>query len=1028
MFKFLTENLDLILSSDDRRETIRLKKKDFFHKNSLKSSENFTLKELAFNTLRYLIDNYRIKSEDDIIKYIESSAFISYYITKRNIEALIGLIKPPQSTILSPKDLGQLKTQDFLRKTEQQFIDRAREIIETDLEEQREKLNSERQELEELRIQTEKHFEEAQYESQLDLLPTTINPEDYVVYEELGEQIASSAVMNWWHKLGLIEDPFPTKFGLSRIPENKYEKVVVHTQIFIDYLKIINDSPKMLFGKTILIHGLFGAGKTTFLQYISYKLAPHKILPLYVVLDPIGDIDIIRQNFYSETFNLISNSMRRRGLGDPRSQGPMLDRNTIANTLIYLSKEAQIDGFVLTIDGLHKAESTLESTLEFFKQLQNFHEYMENYGVNICIFIAGSPLWLRRITQNAAFSGSYYKIDEVTSISFDEAYSLLIKRIQAYKRPDIEVFFEKDSVRVAYDSILKNQGGTVTFRSFLDYVIPRLEKGDFKGVGLSVSVDLEIIRQIDRELLGSIMRDSYKLYNQLTRDSVKLRQACAYALLQIFKNRHFGEWNDGFTSNKGAFYILRKTQLIRRFYTEKGLGWTLSDEFVPILDNLLEQGYPPSIVFKAFSIDATAPSESSLRKDIILESGEDFLAKWESEWPEIVSYIKNFLEDHKLISANIAEGTNKDVCSECRSSILHLITCAQIVLKNKETPEEWLDSTWLDIPPLRIIKSIILQEKLAPSERMEYYNRYCTSASFMLEILNQLLDVNRLVNILTSKNGTEEMRALMRAGVYLNDGDFDSAIEEVNSKIEERIRTVFHLSFSLHYGNNYLNKLPRHIQERIEDTPKKGPPGLKREIDVNLFYHFSRSEYAEIVNEKRHWQTFFNKIFAPNKRDKIVEMLQLTFSLDNRIQHRDRADYFRILREEIRKVIINADYLLYALAETLNLSINPEGFSHELKENINHIKVSFNSRRLNAAHLFKLPRINALDISKRLMSVKRKYNFSHELAISTLLNCTFSEAFIILSILVKNGRIIVDPCPESRMYLHLTPVEKARAQ
>ena len=298
MQKFLLENLELILSKDDRKETIRLKKKEFFNKNRLKSSENFTLKELAFNTLRYLIDNYQIKSEEDLLNYVESSSFINNFITKRETEALTGLIKPPQSQILSPGDLGKLSRQDFLRKTEEQFLEKARSLAETDLEEQRKKMieevNQERKEFEALIRETEKKFEEStQLTSQLDDLSNTINPGDYILYKEPKEEKEKRNGINWWQQLGLSDDPFPTKLGLARIPENKYEKVVVTTPIFNEYLKIISDSPRTLYGKTFLIHGQFGAGKTTFLQYISYKLAPYKILPLYIVLDPIGDIDII---------------------------------------------------------------------------------------------------------------------------------------------------------------------------------------------------------------------------------------------------------------------------------------------------------------------------------------------------------------------------------------------------------------------------------------------------------------------------------------------------------------------------------------------------------------------------------------------------------------------------------------------------------------------------------------------------------------------------------------------------------------
>jgi len=47
-----------LLSEGDRISSIRLKKKEFFHKNPLRSSESFTPRELAFETLKHLIDRY----------------------------------------------------------------------------------------------------------------------------------------------------------------------------------------------------------------------------------------------------------------------------------------------------------------------------------------------------------------------------------------------------------------------------------------------------------------------------------------------------------------------------------------------------------------------------------------------------------------------------------------------------------------------------------------------------------------------------------------------------------------------------------------------------------------------------------------------------------------------------------------------------------------------------------------------------------------------------------------------------------
>lgn len=1029
--KFIIDNLNLLLSGDNRTETIRLKKRDFFNRNSLRSSDSFTFKELAFETLRYLIDVSRIRSEDDLRRFRGLSAFLTDYTTEHDMNALIGLIVPSRITLLTPDDLGKLSQEDFMKKKEQQFLEAARKIAEEELEKERKKVmeevQTERQRLEDLRKSAETRMEEVRkMESLLDALPSTINPEDYIKSEEEKEEKPSQSATAWWQRLALTADPFPTKLGLNRIPENKYEAVVVATKIFDDYLRIISDIPQTLYGKTILVAGQFGAGKTTFIQYISYKLVPHKILPFYLVLDPVGDIDVLRQNFYSELFTSICRAMKQRGLADPRPQGTPLDRSTIADLLGDLVKESQIDGYVLMIDGLHKAESTLDASLEFVKQLQNFHEYLDHRGINLCIFVAGSPLWLRKITQNTAYGGSFYRIDEVPTISFDTAYALLQKRIRAFRSPDVDVFLDKDSIRFAYDSVSTDLGGGVTFRAFLDYVIPRLEKGDFKGVGLSVSVDMEDVRKIDRELRSSNIKDSYQYFREVTKGKSRLRRVCASTLRGVYKNRYFGERDHPFQTNKGAFYVLRNAHLIQKMDTGKGLGWTISNDFLAVLDDLNDQGYPPSIVFQAFSIDPSAPSKTSFQTDPILDAGQDFLAKWESEWPEIAPYAKSFLEDHKKIAEYFAGRTDVNLCADCQHAITNLIQCAQIIFKDKQSPEEWLESTWLDIPIRHIINSILRQGDLSGTTGIEYYQRYHQSATIILETLDQLLDINRnIVNILSLRNGREEMQTLFKAGNYLQKGDFEKAIEEINSKIESRIRVAFHLAFSLYFGNSYLSHLPSSAQERIQEITKKGPVSLKRSVDQNLFYHLSRSEYAEVVNEKNIWSNIFERVFSSKPREEVVEALRTTFALDDRKQHRDRVDYFRMVREQIRKAICNADWLLYSLADVLRLSINPGGFVDEIQDGVHSIRVSYVGQdRCTSSHAWKIPISREKEIAGRLMKMSRTLNFSDDIAVSTLFNGTFAEIFIILAELSRKRMIDVQDRPESRMYLQIIPREQ----
>jgi hypothetical protein len=1003
-----------------------MSKKEYFHRNSLKSSEAFTLKELAFDTLKYLIDIQRIRSEDDLRNFKESSAFLSDYVTEHDLEALAGLLRPLQTAILKPEDLGKLSQDNYVKQKESEFLQEARKIAEKELEDERRKVKeeaqAEREHLEELRASVEKKLEEVRkMESLLDALPQTMDPDEYVsVEEDRPKDLPPSAT--WWQRIGLTGDPFPTKLGLDRIPENKYEQVVVETEIFKDYLKVIKEAPQTFYGKTILVGGQFGAGKTTFVQYVAYKLGAHKIVPFKLVLDPIGDIDTLRQNFYSALFAKICEAMRKRGLPDPRFQGFPLDRDTISDLLLTLSKEAQLDGYIIMVDGLHKAETTLETSLEFVKQLQNFHEYLNDVGVNIGIFVTGSPLWMRKITQNPAYSGSFYKIDEVPNLAFNSAYELLQKRIRAFSSPDIPVFFDRSAIQFAYSCLKSELGDGITFRSFIDYILPRLEKGNLKDVGVSIYIDIEDVRKIDRELSASSIKDSYAHFRDITRGKYLSRRACSAILRKIYKKSHLEERDQDFLTNKGAFVILRNSHLIQKAKVGGGLGWTISSDFLPVLEDLNEKGFPPAIVFQAMSIDPSQGAKMTERIDPALDAAQDFLATYESEWPEIVPSLKDFTETHKRIIEYNSAGSTETLCCDCRAALINLIQCIQIVFGDKQTPTDWLRSTWLDMSIPAIIESIIEQENLSGTEAIEYYQRYHQAAKTIIEKLSQLLEINRLINIVSSKNGREEKQLLFNATSYLQQGDLDRAIEEINSCIEKRIRVAFHLAFSLHFGNDYLGHLPTDTQAKIQLIPSKGPFPLKRAVDQNLFYHLSRSEYAEIVNEKSNWNNIFEKVFSPRTREEVVEALRKTFCLDDRKQHRDRASYFREVREEIRLAIRNADWLLYSLANVLRISANPEGFVDGMEGDFHNVKISFAGQEQTSwSYQWRIPISKEKEIAKRLTSMNKIVNFSDDIAVSTLFNGTIGEIFITIASLLRKNLLLVQDLSESRMYLRVIP-------
>lgn len=1023
--KFIIENLDLLLASDNRIQAIKLKKKDFFLHNRLSAS--FSLKDIAFETIRYVIRLHNIRSEKELRRIISKSFLLREYLTENQIEGFLGLINPIKISVLSPSDLGKLGQREFIETKEQELIKKVTAKLEQENEEKirhaMDEINKEREHLEELKKSAEQKLEAVtNIESILDSYSESTNPDPLEKEEEKKE---IKQYVTWWQKIGLLGDPFPNKLGLDFIPISKYEQVIVFTKIFKNYLQTIAEVPESFYGKTILISGQFGSGKTTFMAYISYRLAEHKIIPFNLVLDAVGDIDSLRQSFYSEIFSQIGRALKQRGLVDPRPMGLSADKTTIADLLSYLSEEADIDGFSIMIDGLHKAESTIDTALEFVKQLQNFHEYLNNKGVNTSIFIAGSPLWQRKITQNPAFSGSFYRMDEIPQLTFDDAYELLQKRFNAFSDPSIPVFFEKSTVRFAYDCV-KAESGFITFRDFIDYILPKLQKGDLKELGISISIDLEDAQKIDKMLLSSTIKDSYHLFKKMTLNQRRLKRSCSIILRAIYKKTCLTEGEQLFIDNKRAAYILNKAHLIRRLKTSKGTGWALSSDLIAVLDTMNDDGYPPEIVFQTFALDLRTKQISKTDDDPLINQAQNYLAKWESEWPEIVLPLKAFIEKTSKVVNVLPSERKEEICADCKNALLDLIDCSQVIMKSSQKPEDWLRSTWLDIPILPTIIPLLRQDSLSDTEPIEYYQRFRQSASVLLEKIGQLLNAQNVVSLITSKNRKLELKLLFDAATLLEGGEIEKALDIINSNLEDRIRAIFHLVFSMRFGPDYSKYLPAQTQTRIAQLGDKGPSQLKRTLDKNLFYHMSRSEYAEVVNNKKYWTLLFEKIFQPRTREEVFNAFQLTFALDDRNAHRDRKDYFRERKNSIRQAIINADWLYDSLRNAINVVLNPVVFDSKLTNKDRFTKISFlNEGDSSTAYTWKIESEHGKDIVNRLLRAERILNVMDDTSVVSIFNGSFAEVFIVIVLMIKCGYLDVESISDGNMFIRLTPKPKA---
>jgi|Deesub1362A_J573_1020465.scaffolds.fasta_scaffold06451_3 hypothetical protein len=781
--KFVKQNILLLTSPHVSINLIKNKKVQYFHRHNLKSSDRFKNREIAKETIEYLIKTSKIKTPEDLTKFSKSSTFLSKYLHDRDIEDLKIRLEGIKPGLITVEDLSRLSQEEFIQRKTKEFRDIA-------IKEAKIKLEKERGQLKKLKSQIEEEKKIVEkFKSELDNLPEVINPEDYI--SKTNEPIPidqREGKLLWWEKLGLVDDPFPTKYGLNRIPEDRYEEIVVKTKIFDIYLQTISYRPEELFGKTIIIAGQFGSGKTTLFQYIAHKLSALSIYPIMAILDPIDDPEMIRRNMYSAIYDEISEALRMRCSIDPRARAVNIDKSNIVALLDHLKEKCSLKGYLLTIDGLHKAETTLDSSLEFVKQLQNFHEYLDSKGINIAILVAASPYWKRKLTHDPSYSGSYYRIDEIPPITFEDAYTLLEKRFKSYMREEttVPIFFNKRAIEFAYNYLSDKLGGNVYFRDFIDYILPRLEKGEYEEAGISVSIDMDALQNIDELLKKSVIKESYLIYRNNTEEKPTLRKACVRVLESIYKNNFSLEEDELFFKNKGAFWLLRKCGLIQRVKINKGkVAWGLSKDFLAALESLNERGFPPEIIFRSFGMDIKSVPKKKDKEDTRLAVVDNILATWESEWPEIVPLMQQFINNHKILIADYELSTDLLV-SYSQTALESLVNAIKIVLGSNMTPSEWVRKTWVDLQIPDVIERILIGEIPSSSTRFIYLHDYYQSTDVLLEILSGLLNANRVVNLAETNLDWRDLRVLYDGIAAYNQGGFIQSVDLISDHAEKK--------------------------------------------------------------------------------------------------------------------------------------------------------------------------------------------------------------------------------------------------
>ena len=791
-------------------------------------------------------------------------------------------------------------------------------------------LAQERRALDEMRAEVEKKREEVDaIISELDSLPPEADleklVEDRPVVDPGEERV-------WWEELGMEGDPFSSNQGLVGIPPAKYDDIVVQTPFVKSYLKKVESTPEDLLGKTIVVIGEFGSGKTTLFQLIGTKAGVQGLFPVFAIISP--DVSVARLTH--QLVSQIDVKMREAfpyfgGGSEPGSTATLDDIGACIQIMNAARQTAKIRGFVILVDGLHKSETYRRQSMEFLQHLQNLQERLSASGLNCGILVAGSLAWETELRTNPSLSGSFYRIDRVPPLSEESAIESVVRRIVSFVPPGRDTpTIVRERLREAFRVISKRLYRPPTFRDYLDHVRDRLHSRCYSEVGITVALHIETMDRIRREMGTSPLGSGFARLADRKSHSTAFRQALRHILPEIYFMGGISESDRLFVRNKGAFYLLRKEGFIvpRRSGNGRSLVWHLSPYLVEFLQRIQDaQKVPASDALEALFSDPveSLPREPYTIYGSVIKEFPTMAASWRASWPEIADLIektKGLIEQVERSSGSVEGYTSMEIVENMAASLRNLLKCVIFATGDREalatTDVGRFDTLWCatKIDNLEAYLKILQRSSPLPADPTHFFgvlHLHAQAVSDLARLLAALIQGESIARISGRRLTREDCISIHDARTVFWTQQYAATVDKIGGLVDGKIKDVLHAALRCARGPKFISMLPPDIQEKLKGD-KRGHPRTKRGMDQNFLYDLSRSEYAKVMFHGPIQRMLFYDVTSKDELSELRGSLELVFALEDRTAHRDRPSYFRGHATEIADALKGAP----RLAELLN--------------------------------------------------------------------------------------------------------------
>jgi hypothetical protein len=861
--------------------------------------------EIAAEILEGMINSAQIKNETDLEEILILPFFRDRVSNKTYYHERLRLKLQKKEPFI---DVSKIEDAEYAEKIKEDLKKEVRAEI---IQEKEEKI----QQLEDkIAVKTEEYLS----------IPSILDKEDYVVPEilEASEEVLDQETiyLPWWDKLGLKEDPFHLLEGLEKIDRALHDQIVCKTEIFNKYVTMIQKNPQNLY-RNIVVFGQFGSGKTTFFEYIEPLLYDCRIYPIYIQLG--GEFEVRELVF--EFRRQLSTELSRlyavlTGKGLP-SLDTWDDEKKIAELLTMLANEEiarSAKGFVVFIDDLHKGD--LDKAMRFMSHLQILGSKLRRESnFNIGFFVAGSPDWEIKMSNDPLFSGSVHTQERIPPLKLDIAFDAINKRLRVFaKNPDNPRQLERNFIEKIYKGLQYN-GQEITFRRVMREVINEFEANHFDSLSTNpIKIPINVLEEIKTKL-----EQNYLVRGQINRllygaKGLKPAQKrrCLEVLVSVYVRKsipdsEIREHEAPFLQQLAHAGLLRKVD-------EGKLVWRISKELLLVNKKIIQQ-YNLSLedyLLKIYFAEFQAEKRKMKLQSEEIQSLNAMLSRMKRD------LVREHLEGTRNLHSEIIESGYKYLNSEeeanaiikkCIASLTKLTLAYQTYERlqrpiggsDLEDLSFWKDFWWTPEVMQQFVRVVTSESEDKRRLVAHVVSLYREAFPLIFSFFKEEYDKSQQLHIPLVDLKNDEIKLLHDCRDLWGESDYAELASKLTKTIEKKLRVFLYDIFTLLYGDfdnriKFLDSDSRkYINKNIQENTSKG-----FSVPRNEFQQLNRGQYKNLITGvhgisegRRNWNYIFSHVFKWTEQE-LDSYLDMFAEINIKVSHINIEDSIRASEQD----------------------------------------------------------------------------------------------------------------------------------